>query len=295
MKHSAALSARVRSLVRAIQDNDETEIEAAILRLSQSRRLFSPLGLAVGAFVLLFDAVRLLVSNWRLTLVQILPAMWIWLAMLDLRAHALHGKSFHVIRGPILIPIDLVIVAITVACFFLNAVFAFAIAGSRPPQVRPAILEARRHQSPIIVSGTILGALLAFSTTVVTRWGRPWFGISLGIVVGVMMVCYVAIPSRLIGVQSASSRRDNLTTTAMGGLLGTIVCTPPYLLGRIGLLMMGSDALLIPAIIVMIIGFGLQAGASGAVSAIKMSTKLVAGRGAIGAVPCSPATTEGSS
>jgi hypothetical protein len=153
VKHSAALSTRVRSLVRAIEDNDETEIEAAILRLSQSRRVFSPLGLAVGAFVLLFDAVRLLVSNWRLTLVQILPAMWIWLAMLDLRAHALHGKSFHVIRGPILIPIDLVIVAITVACFFLNAVFAFAIAGSRPPQVRPAIQEARRHQSPIIVSG----------------------------------------------------------------------------------------------------------------------------------------------
>jgi hypothetical protein len=298
MRRSAGFSARVRSLVRAIQDNDATQIEAAILRLSQSRRLFAPLGLAVGAFVLLFDAVRLLVSNWRLTLVQILPAMWIWLAMLDLKAHVLHGKSFHALRGPILIPIDLVIVAITVASFFLNAVFAYAIAGSRPPKVRPAVQEARRHLSPIIVSGAIVGALLAFSTTVVTRWGKPWFGISLGIVVGVMMICYVAIPSRTIGVQPASgqatsSRRDKLTTTAMSGLLGTIVCTPPYLLGRIGILMLGSEALLIPGIIVMIIAFGLQSGATGAVRAIKVSTKLVAGRDAGDAVPRSPATTEG--
>jgi hypothetical protein len=37
--------------------------------------------------------VKLLFTNWRLTLVQILPAMWIWAAMLDLKAHALHGKE----------------------------------------------------------------------------------------------------------------------------------------------------------------------------------------------------------
>jgi hypothetical protein len=40
-----------------------------------------------------FNGLKLLFSNWRLTLVQILPAMWIWLAMFDLKEHALHGKS----------------------------------------------------------------------------------------------------------------------------------------------------------------------------------------------------------
>ena len=35
----AALSGRIRTLVRAIQDNDEAAIEAAILRLSRSRRM----------------------------------------------------------------------------------------------------------------------------------------------------------------------------------------------------------------------------------------------------------------
>ena len=120
--------------MQAIEENDDTKVEEAILRLSRSRRLFAPLALVISAFVMLFTGLRLLVSNWRLTLVQILPAMWIWLAMFDLKAHVLHGKSFTVLRGPVLIPIGLAIVTLTVASYFLNAVFAFAI--SQPEQHR---------------------------------------------------------------------------------------------------------------------------------------------------------------
>ena len=138
-RRSAAFSARVRSLVRAIEENDEAKVEEAILRLSRSRRVFAPLAFAISAFVMLYDGLRLLVSNWRLTLVQILPAMWIWLAMFDLKAHTLHGKSFNVLRGPVLIPIGLAIVALTVASYFLNAVFAFAISQPGRAEIRPAV------------------------------------------------------------------------------------------------------------------------------------------------------------
>ena len=89
-------------------------------------------------------------TNWRLTLVQILPAMWIWLAMFDLKAHVLHGKSFTVLRGPVLIPIGLLIIAITVASFFLNAVFAFAVSRPGRPVVRPAVAQARHHLRPMM-------------------------------------------------------------------------------------------------------------------------------------------------
>ena len=275
----AALSARIGALVRAIQDNDEARIEEAILRLSRSRRVFAPLALVVGAFVMLFNGLRLLVTNWRLTLVQILPAMWIWLAMLDLKAHTLHGKSFNVLRGPVLIPLGLLIVAITVASFFLNAVFAFAVSRPGRPEVRPAVAQARHHLRPIMVSGAVVGALLAFSTIVVTRWGRPWFTISLGIVVGVMMVCYVAVPSRLIGAKPPKqSRRDKLANTAVSGALSATVCTPPYILGRVGILALGSSAVIvfILGIFALALGATLQAGATGAVRAIKMSATLTA-------------------
>jgi hypothetical protein len=198
--------------------------------------------------------------------------------MLDLKAHVFHGKSFTLLRGPALIPFCLLIVAFTVASFFLNAVFAFAISRPGLPEIRPAVAQARQHLRTIVFSGAVLGVLLAFSTTVVTRWGRPWFAISLGIVIGVMMICYVAVPARLVGVKREQSRRDRLWATAVGGALSATVCTPPYLLGRVGILMLGSTAplVLIVGIFVLALGVTLQAGATGAVRAIKMSASLTA-------------------
>lgn len=283
----APLSTRIRALVRAIQDNDEAKIEDAVLRLSRSRRIFAPLALAVGAFVLLFDALRLIVSNWRLMLVEVLPAMWIWMAMFDLKIHVLRGKTLHVLRGPILVPLGLLIVALTAASFFLNAVFAFAIAQGRSPRVRPAFARARHHLTPILGSGCVVGVALALSSLVVTRSGRPWFALAQGVVVGVMMLCYVAVPARLIGGKPRQSRRDKLATSAVGGALGATVCTPPYLLGRVGILMLGSKILLIPGIFVLAIGVTLQAGATGAVRAIKMSVALT-GRGRKNATSTGP-------
>ena len=63
----------------------------------------------------------------------------------------------------------------------------------------------------------------------------------------------------------------------MSGALGAAVSTPPYLLGRIGILMLGSHVLFIPGIFVVAVGFTLQAGATGAVKAVKLSAHLVAG------------------
>jgi len=271
-----ALSARLDALVSAIQDDDDETVER-ILRLSRSRRLFAPLAFAVGAFAMLLDGLRMLFANWRLLVIQILPAMWIWLAMYDLRAHVLHGKSLRVIEGPILIPVGLLIVAITTAGFFLNSVFAFAIAESRKPRLRPAFTEARHHLGPVLVAGCCVGAMLAFSTTVVTRWGRPWFSIALGVVVGLMMVCYVAVPSRAVGIRTTGSKRDRLTASALGSAIGTTVSAPAYLLGRLGLLMLDSRALFVPGVIALVTGATLQAGTTGAVRAVKLSASLLAG------------------
>jgi hypothetical protein len=268
---------RIRALITAVTEGDEAKVEAAILRLSRSRRWLAPLAMAVGAMVVLFQGLRLVFQNWRLTLLQILPAMWIWVAMVDLKAHALHGKSFHVLRGPILIPLVLLVAGITAVSFFLNAVMAFAILSPPPAQIRPAVAQARAHLSPILAWGFGIGLLLAFATLIVTRWGHPWFGISLGIVIGIMMICYVSVPARLVGVKSTGTPRDKLVAGAVGGAVGAAVCTPPYVIGRIGILLLGSHTLFILGVFLLALGVTLQAGATGAVKAIKMSSKLLAG------------------
>ena len=273
--------AQTARFIQAVRDSDQATVNEMVLRLSRTRPWLAPLAFAVGAFAMLFDGVKLLFTNWRLTLIQVLPAMWIWAAMFDLKAHALHDKAFHVLIGPaIVIPLVLGIAVVTAASFYLNAVFAFAIVQPGRPQIRPAFTQARQHLLVVLGSGAVVGVLLGLATVVVSRWGRFWFAFALSIVVGIMMVCYVAIPSRLIGMKTTFSKRDKLAASVVGGTIGAVVCTPPYALGRVGLIMLGSSTHVIFAlgVVFFAVGLTLQAGATGAVKTVKMSAKLVSGR-----------------
>ena len=268
---------RHRTLIDAIRAGDERRVEELIVTLSGSRRIFAPLEFAVGAFVVLFDGLKVLVSNWRLGLIEAMPAMWAWAAMLDLRVHVLRGRGVRAVHGPTLYLLVALIAFGTVAATFLNTVFAFALAAPGPPKIRPAVALAVDHKLAIGSWGAAIGTALGLATLVSGRWGKGWFALSLGIVVACLMFSFVAIPSRILGGADARkrlSKRDRVAAAIIGGLLGAVVCTPPYLIGRLGIVLLGSRVLFVPAIILLIVGFGLQAGAAGSVRAIKMSHRL---------------------
>jgi magnesium-transporting ATPase (P-type) len=273
-----AVGRLVVRLIEAIRDEDEDKVTEAVMALSQRSRWLAPLAMVVGAFAMLFQGLKLLVTEWRLTLIQILPAMWIWLAMLDLKVHALHDRSFHVLRGPVLIPLVLAVAVITAASFYLNAVFAFAIDRPGTPDIPSGFARARIHLWTILAWGMVVGLALGFSTLVITRWGKLWFALALSIVVGVMMVAYVAVPARLTGVKSERSARDKLAATAIGGAIGAMVCSPPYALGRVAVLLLGSHRFRILAVAMLVVAVILQTGATTSVKAVKMSAKLAVGR-----------------
>ena len=278
MSRRQVLLRQGRVLVRAIQEGDEAAVESAVLALSRARRIFSPLVFAIGAFVMLFQGVKLLVSNWRLTLIQILPAVWITVAFVDLKAHVLHGKELHSWSLAMAVALVAAITLVSAACYYLNAVFAFAISRPGKPQIRLGFALARRHLPIILGVGLVIGVALGFSTIVVPHWGRGWFALSLGIVIGVMMLTYVTVPARLVGIKPTGSRRDKMAAAAVGGVLGALVCTPPYVIGRIGILMLGSHVLFPVGVVLLLVGLVLQAGATSAVKAIKMSAKLATGK-----------------
>jgi uncharacterized membrane protein len=267
-----------RALVAAIRAGDEAAVETAVLQLSRSRRIFAPLVFGLGAFVMLFQGLRLLFSNWRLTLIQVLPAMWIWIAMLDLKLHAFKGKDFRSWETSAEVLLVVAITLITAACFYLNAVFAFAISQPGAPRIRPAFRLARNHLPVVLGVGAVVGLALGVSAIVVPRWGVGWFALSLSIVIGVMMLTYVTVPARIVGIKPTGSRRDKLAAGVIGGTLGALICTPPYLLGRIGIIFLGIHGLFAVGVVMLAIGVALQAGASGAIKAIKMSAKLAAGQ-----------------
>src|SRR5215469_16992020 len=85
-----ATRADVQRYIQAVRGSDQEAVDDAVMRLSHARPWLAPLALAVGAFAMLFDGVKLLFTNWRFTLIQVLPAVWIWAAMLDLKIHFLH-------------------------------------------------------------------------------------------------------------------------------------------------------------------------------------------------------------
>jgi hypothetical protein len=270
--------AQVQQFIQAVRDSDQKVVDEMVIRLSRSRPWLAPLALAVGAFAMLLNGVKLLFTNWRLTLVQVLPAMWIWAAMYDLKLHVLRGKEFHYLTGTaVVVPLVLGVAAVTAASFFLNAVFAFAITQPGHPQIRPGFIQARSHLPVVLAWGGAVGILLGFAAVVTPNWGPPWFALSMSIVVGLMMVCYVAVPARLIGIKPVQSKRDKLTASAVGGAVGALICTPPYALGRVGLILLGSSSLFVLGVILFAVGLILQAGATGAVKAVKMSAKLVSG------------------
>jgi hypothetical protein len=274
----ASVYSQLQRMVVAIRNGDDAQVEAVILSLSQRSRFLAPLTLVVGAFAMLFQGVKLLFTNWRLTLIQVLPAMLIWIAMLDLKLHVLKGKSLRTIEGPILIPIILGIAVITAAAYFLNAVFAFSVADPLHPEIRPAFARARRHLSTVLGWGFVIGLGLGFATMVTARWGRIWFALILSVVVGVMMITYVAVPARIIGIKSDRSRRDKVTATAIGGAVGAVVCSPPYLLGRVGIVLLGIHPFFVVGVILLVIAIPLQTGAVTATKAVKFSAKLVTGQ-----------------
>jgi len=276
---------QVRNLVRAINEGDDSRVEAAVLQLSQSKRIFAPLTFIVGAVLMLFQGVKLLFSDWRLSLIQVVPAMWIWAALLDLKLHVISRREFTLWYGPTVIVAVLAIALVSVASFYLNAVFAFAISGPGKPAIGQAFASARGHLGVVAGFGLVVGLALGYSVMVVPRWGWWWFSFSMSVVVAVMMLTYVTVPSRLVGIKPASSRRDKLAASAVAGALGAVVCTPPYLIGRVGLLLLGTHTFFVLGVILLTLGLSLQSGATGAVKAVKMSSKLATGRAARGRGP----------
>jgi hypothetical protein len=271
----ASVVARLRWFVRSVERGDESMVED-VLRLSQSRRLFAPLAYTVGAFAMLLQGLRRLLANWRLIPVEVLPAVWLWLAMYDLRLHLLRGRSFHSAHEAELAPIVALVVVVTIASLFLNVVFAFAVVREGTPSISAAFHGARMRSSSILTVGSSVGLLLALSVTVGARFSRPWFTVALGAAVGVLMMVYLSLPARLLRVDGRRSRRDRLAANALGGLLSAVVSAPFYVLSRLGVLMLGSSLLAVPGYALLTLGVLLQASGVGAVRAIRMSGALVA-------------------
>lgn len=266
---------RLIATAHAVADADPDQIEAQARLLGESRRYLAPIAWAAGAVVLLVRGVQLLVLNWRLSLIELVPAAWVWLTMWDLRRDVLRADLFRDITTGQVTALTLLTITMSIAAFWCNTVFGFAVSQERP-LIRPAARAARAHLPRIVMSGVFLGILLAVGAIMIPRI-ESWvlYAIAIGSLYAVMLISFVAIPARILGARKQRRRpKEAIGGWTVGGALSAVAMTPGFLLDRIGLILIGVPGLAIPGFILLSIGVGLFAAGMSSVRAVKLSMQL---------------------
>jgi hypothetical protein len=262
--------------VRSVVEVDPAAVETTARRLGESRRWLAPLAWAAGTLVLLFNGIKLLVVNWRLSLIQLVPASFIWLATWDLKRHVLHGAGFAHINLPGLILFAIGVMLGSVAAFWCNSVFALALDGPQPPRIAPVIRLSKDARAVTMRWGVLVGIGLVVAVVLIPRTGRIWlFSAVLSVVIAVMMITFVAIPARLIGVKKQKlPPKEAIGRAAAGGALSAVVMSPGFVLGRIGLILLGIGGAHVLGFILLSIGAALYAAGMSSVKVVTLSMKL---------------------
>jgi hypothetical protein len=266
----------ILDLIEAVGSADGERIEECTRALGSLKWFLAPLSWAAGIVVLLVRGARLLIANWRLSLIQLIPAAWVWLAMWDLRWHVFGDEGFQTIGLIKMLALYVGSVALTVAAFWCNTVFAFAIDGPPPPRIRPAITKTRAVSKIWLAAGLAIGVPLATAGFLSPRLGHVWFAILLSLAIVVMLISFVAVPARIIGAAPQKlTTKERIGSIAVSGTLSAVAMTPGFVIARIGIVFLGLPRTHLLGFVLLTGGAGLYAAGMSTVKAVKLSVKLV--------------------
>jgi hypothetical protein len=118
--------------------------------------------------------------------------------------------------------------------------------------------------------------MLAGAAVVVPRLDRYWlFVVTLGGVLVVMFISFVAVPARIIGRRPQKlPPREAIGRTATGWAVSAGAMTPGFLLDRLGLLIIAAPGFHVIGFVLLSIGTALYAAGMSSVKAVKLSIKL---------------------
>ena len=254
-----------------MRSTDPARVEAALRALGGRRRWLTPLAYAAGTVAVVFDGVLLLLRNWRLTLLQVVPATWIWGMTWNLKNHSLSNPS---ISATIAILLAVCVLLGAQVAYWCNATFAYTMTQGATTDIRAAFREARPHWRLVGGLALLTGALQAGIWVAVPHLHPTWLWIALLVMFVVQVYLFIAVPCWLLGVRKTGTRSERTTQSLTTGVLGGVASTPGFLLNRIGLLLMGTGSLFIVGVAIVSIGAVLHVTASSSVRVVKMSLRL---------------------
>ena len=254
----------------AVRSTDPASVESALTELGGRRRWLKPLAYAAGTVAVVFDGVLLLIRHWRLTLLQLLPAAWIWVMTWNLRHHAFANPD---ITTGISILVAVGVLLGAQAAYWCNATFAYTMVQGEATDFRAAFRDARAHWRFVGGLALLTGGVQAGIWLLVPHAEPRALGVALLVMFVVQVYLFIAIPSWLLGVRKAGTRRERAIQTMTTGVLSGVASTPGFLLNRIGLLLLGTSFWIV-GIAVVSISAVLHVTASSSVRVVKMSLRL---------------------
>jgi hypothetical protein len=257
--------------VAAVRSTDSGRVEAALQQVSGQRRWLAPLALAAGTVAVVFDGILLLMRNWRLTLLQLVPAVWIYGMTWNLRNNMLAHRDPPVERIWLAALIAIVVAQVAYWC---NATFAYTLLQGERTDIGSAFREARSHWRFVGGLALLTGAAQATLWLLLPTLRLSWFWAAMLTMFVVQIYMFIAVPAWLIGVHKTGTRRERTIRSLTTGVLSGVAAIPGFLLNRIGLLLLGAGTLWLLGVVLIAIAVVLHVTASSSVRVVKMSVRL---------------------
>jgi hypothetical protein len=265
--------------IEAIRTTDPAKIEGLASELSSRSRWLTPLAYVAGTLAIVFDGILLLLRSWRLTLLQLVPATWIWVMSWNLRNHMFAHEKPPLSHTVLFAVMGLLVAQIAYWC---NATFAYTLVQDGAKDIRAAFVSAKPHWRAISGTALVTGAMSAITWLVLPHFRLTWFWLALAGIFVLQIYLFVALPLWLLGVKKTGTRKERGLQSATTGVLSGVASIPGFIFNRIGLLLLGIGPVWWLGVIVLSVGAVFHITASSSVRVVKMSVRLR------GTAPASP-------
>lgn len=268
-------SSDVAQMLRArASDADAHEVAESLRALGRRSPWLRPLVLAGNTLDALVRAVLVLLTTARLTLVELVPAVWIGAITWDWRVHASGELPLPEVHGTVVALVVVGVVLANLAAYWCNATLTFALLQPPPIEVRGAFAHARRHGALITSWALAIGTAHAFVSVVLSRTTVGWFGLGSSVIAIAQLYAIVALPVALAGLPRRHLPiRQRAVNAAVVGAITVVALAPGFALNRLALLLIGVG---LPPVgfLLLVIAVLVQVAATSSAHTVTLATKV---------------------
>jgi hypothetical protein len=218
---------------------DPDRLAVRLREASRAKRWLRPVAYVGIAMLSLVGAALTILRNWRLVLLEAVPAIWLGSISWQWRRVVLMGDDRPVVNGRAAVAVAVLVVVVTAASYWCNVTFALTVRDPVDQRIHAAFQQARAHARWIWLAAAVTATAHVAVVVWVVRTTTTWFALSLGVLALVQMYAFVAVPVLIAtGTRTRRSVRDRLRSAAASMGVSGLTATPGLVLNRVGVVLL---------------------------------------------------------